>query len=168
MIGEELRQPFRHLPDRGIRIAVLVEETSIANFETHVVEAVCNRVDQFLAAIPGASTIILNPVKTGLRTRLVIAMQQRPLHLEIAPQVGVHRADFGSREHLVSRSTRRLGRLHDQLVQAVGCLGARLDVLPIARPCQTGVTMDVFNDLVETGSCDAVGGSGDQAVGSDT
>ncbi|TLD44001.1 MAG: hypothetical protein FAZ92_03710 [Accumulibacter sp.] len=113
MIGEELRQPFRHLPDRGIRIAVLVEETSIANFETHVVEAVGYRVDQFLAAIPGASTIVLNPVKTGLRTRLVIAVQQRPLHLEIAPQVGVHRADFGSREHLVGRSTRRLRRLHD-------------------------------------------------------
>jgi hypothetical protein len=79
MVCEELGQPLGHCLDRGVRIAVLVEEASITDLETHVVDAINDRVEQLLAPVPGASAIVLNQMKTGLGTRLVVAVQPAPI-----------------------------------------------------------------------------------------
>ena len=150
VVNIELGQPFGDLFQRSVRIAILVEQVTVADFEAQVVDAIDDRVEQIVAAVPAVAAVVLDQVVASLRVRFVVAVQHRPLAGIVAAQIGVHGPDFVDGKHLVIGSVCCRGRFYDQFVQLIGRPGSRLDVLSVGCAREPGIAMDRVDDLIET------------------
>ena len=160
----ELRQPARHLLDRGVGVAILVEESAVLDLEPHVVDAVDHRVEQVLPAVIGVGTVVLHLVITGFLGCLVVAMQRRPLHQAVGADPGVHRNDLGGGEDAVRRGAGGQCCLDDDPVELVGRRRPAGDLgrAVVAREAVVGV--DRIHQLVQTGARRAVRAAGHRRV----
>ena len=166
VIGIELRQPFRHLLQGGIGVAILVQKIVALNLEAQVIDAVGHGIDQVLTTILSGRTVVLNIVEPGFLPTFIIAMQGRPLGQVVGANVLVHRHHFRDGELAVGSCAGSVGRLHDELVEAVGGRRPLRDVAAISGARQSVVCKDEIDELVEPRSGRSGHGFG-QGIGFD-
>ena len=156
-IAVVIGDPFGHIADAGIGVAVLVLETPVGvDREADVIDAVIDGVDGVLAEQLGGGAVVLHQVVAGFDAVLVVAMAlheegvARRVTLDPAIDPGHFRgAEAGvvpiGAPPFVEGGDARL----DQLVEVVGGLGAAGDLNRGDGGLQAGVRHDRFHDAIE-------------------
>ncbi len=151
-VRQEVVEPVGHVAHCGIGVAVLVAEAAIDDLEADVVDAVGHRVDQVLSEELGCGAVVLHQVVAGLRAVLIITMQfdESGQSRGVGADPRIDGNHIGGGNLSVAQSTDGCQTVHDQLVEAVGCVGSTADIRFGGFHRQAGVGHDEVGDAVQT------------------
>ena len=127
-VEEEIVQPARDIAERLVGVAVLVEEVLALDLEAVVVNAVGHGVDQVLAEELGGGAVVLNQVEARLDAVLVVAVQQNEVVVAVGSHPAVDLPQVEAADPAVEVNAGFVDGLEEELVEAVGCGQAVVDV----------------------------------------
>ncbi len=150
---DEVVEPSRHVRQAGVGVAVFVEEASVPDFESEVVDAVGDGVHQVLAEVVGVGAIVLHQVVAGFGAVFVVAVQfdEAGQPCRIGAQPGIDCLQVAGGDPAVGHGTRCGDALQDQRVQGIGGVGAAVDVGRGRVAAQARVDLDGVDNAVQPG-----------------
>ena len=162
--SQQALEPVRDAFNACVAVAVLIQELAVHDLESHVIDAVRDRVDGLAIEQPRARAVVLHQVEARLPSRLVITVQRDPFGRVPPLNPGVQIVQVRRVQPAVVGEARFLDRVDDQVVHRVRRSRSLRDVGRVDVLTQARIGQDHVDQAIESGAGRALRRSGGQHV----
>ena len=149
VVGQQGFEPKRHIRQRRILIAILINDAPAVIAEAEVIKAIRNRIDRVLIIESFPRAVVLHEVEPGLCVVLIIAMGGDPSGLMVRLDPVGEVFDICLGNLAVIGDAGCFDPVHDDLVHRIGSLCALVDLIFRDFAVQLTFTADDVDELVQ-------------------